>query len=95
MVNRLEEVFPGLAGTPYRVTSPRDNDYNCVAWAAGQTRSWWWPGPDLEKEYWPPGVPREETLAAFQQAIATLGYLACEGEGTEPGFEKVALFADD
>jgi hypothetical protein len=37
MVTPLHEVFPGLLGTAYRVTSPPDPDYNCIAWAAGVT----------------------------------------------------------
>ena len=32
MVKPLEEAFPGLAGSDYQVSSPRDADYNCIAW---------------------------------------------------------------
>jgi hypothetical protein len=94
MVRPLEELFPGLAANAYQVTSPRDNDYNCIAWAAGDTRRWWWPSQSVGKEYWPPGVPRERTQAAFVAAFATVGYTVCEGDEPEAGFEKVALFAD-
>src|SRR5437588_9047776 len=94
MVRPLDEVFPGLAAGGYRVTSPRDRDYNCIAWAAGETHAWWWPGQDVSKEYWPPGVPREQTRDAFVAAFATLGYAVCEGEAPEAGYEKIALFAD-
>jgi hypothetical protein len=94
MVNPLEEIFPGLARGSYRITSPRDPHYNCIAWAVGDTSKWWWPGPELEREYWPPGATREATVSAFQEVFASLGYVACEGEGLEPGFEKIALFAD-
>jgi hypothetical protein len=92
MVTPLEAVFPGLVGNGYRVTSPRDGDYNCVAWAAGDTRNWWWPGQDAGKEYWPAGVARERTRDAFVAAFATLGYAACESELVEAGHEKIALF---
>jgi hypothetical protein len=37
-MNPLEIVLPGLAGTDYRVTSPIDDGYNCIAWAATQSR---------------------------------------------------------
>jgi hypothetical protein len=40
-------------------------------------------------------VPRIKTLDAFCQAFATLGYAACSDEALEPGFEKIALIADD
>jgi hypothetical protein len=95
MVNALEILFPGLRGTDYRLMSPRDRKYNCIAWAAGDNRRWWWPDPppDDEGYYWPPGVPNEETVIAFVAALATLGYLSCEGEAAEAGWERVALYA--
>jgi hypothetical protein len=94
MVNPLEEVFPGLARGDYQVTSPRDSDYNCIAWAAGDTRNWWWPGQDVTKEYWPPGVPRERTRDAFVALFASLGYSMCSDADLESGQEKIALFSD-
>jgi hypothetical protein len=94
MVTPLEAVFSGLVGTDYRVTSPRDGDYNCIAWAAADTQNWWWPSQDVGKEYWPPEVPRERTLDAFVAVFATLGYTVCEGEDPESGYEKIALFSD-
>jgi hypothetical protein len=94
MVSPLEELFPGLTGSSYLVTSPSDNDYNCIAWAAGQTSAWWWPGQDAAKEYWPPGVPRARTRDAFAAAFALLGYTECDDEAPEEGFEKIAVFVD-
>ena len=40
------------------------------------------------------GVPRLETLGAFQDAFATLGYVAGERADLEVGFEKIVLFAE-
>ena len=94
MVNPLENVFPGLAKGDYRITSPADPDYNCLAWAMAGAGKWWWPGPDVEKEYWPPGILRETTLDAFRAALALHGYVECAGEEAEEGFEKVAVFAE-
>ncbi len=95
MVNDLEARFPGLCGTDYRLTSPRDPRYNCIAWAAGEVGRWWWPvpPPDDEAYYWPPGVENDETVVAFVAAFATLGYVPCEGERAEPGWERIALYA--
>ena len=95
MVNRLEEIFPGLAKGGYVINSPRANNYNCIAWAAGDTSKWWWPAPEGEEAFWPSGVARAESLPAFRDAFATLGYSECSGDDVEPGFEKVALFAND
>src|SRR5205807_2520447 len=91
----LEEIFPALLGRVYQVTSPPEKKYNCIAWAVGDTAQWWWPAESspLRDIYWPSGVPREETLEAFRQAFATLGYVVCDDERLEEGYEKVALFA--
>lgn len=92
-MERLEALFPHLRGIAYRITSPVSDVYNCIAWAAGDMHHWWWPG-DPALTYWPPGVPRQETLEAIRDAFATLGYVVCEKADLEPGFEKIALFAD-
>jgi hypothetical protein len=39
-------------------------------------------------------VAREETLAAFVAAFATLGYVPCADDKVEPSFAKIALFTD-
>ncbi|HKI32782.1 MAG TPA: hypothetical protein VKA46_13105 [Gemmataceae bacterium] len=95
MVGRIEQAFPGLRGTAYQVTSPQDDTYNCIAWAAGDTTDWWWPDEpnNPESAYWPPDVPRVETLEAFREAFANLGYVVCNDDQFEGGYEKVALFA--
>jgi hypothetical protein len=91
VVSDLESIFPGLRGTAYRVTSPADDLYNCIAWAAGDPTRWW-PDP-FGRDYWPPAIPRAETVDAFRAMFRSLGYTECPGEDREPGFEKVALFA--
>jgi hypothetical protein len=94
MVKWLEQLFPKLRGAQYRITSPADGEYNCVAWAVDVTHAWWWPvgiHPDI---YWPADVLREETLAAFQSLFSKFGYALCAGAELEKGFEKVALFGD-
>ena len=53
--------------------------YNCIAWAAGDTRWWWWPDPN---SYWPPGPSSEmkQWGASFEHfagwAIAPVSRLA-------------------
>jgi hypothetical protein len=91
-MNPLEVVFPELAGTAYRVTSPADNGYNCIAWAAGEADRWWWPDP-LGVSYWPDGVPRAETLEAFAAAYAAVGFVPASDDSFQPEVEKVAVYA--
>jgi hypothetical protein len=88
----LERFFPNLAPTGYAVTSSADKAYNCIAWAAGVADEWWWPDP-LGVSPWPPGVRREETIAAFLEAYQSLGFVLCADGALEQGFEKVALYA--
>ena len=74
-------------------TSPATPEYNCLAWAAGETDRWWW--PDLMGLYaWPEGVPRRENLEAFVQAYGTLGYEPCDSDALEPAVEKIAIYVD-
>jgi hypothetical protein len=96
MVRHIENLFPRLRGSAYEVKSKQDDVYNCIAWAAGTTNTnvWWWPFGDPHKTYWPEGVPRQETMEAFRQVFETLGYTACDDAAEEPGYEKIALFAD-
>jgi hypothetical protein len=93
MVRGIDDLFPSVAASGYRITSPKDNTYNCLAWAAGGCTQWWWPTVG-GREFWPVGIPRVETLEAVKQAFMAFGYEVCTGEEREPGFERIALFAD-
>src|SRR6266487_89857 len=85
--------FPNLSDSDYIETSPKTRKYNCIAWAAGDTSRKWWPDP-RGIGYWPPSIPRETTVGAFICAYGTLGYTPCADGSYEPGFQKVALFAE-
>ena len=93
MVNLIEQIFPGLAGKDFKVTSAKDADYNCIAWAAGVNDDWWWPGAP-GRTHWPAGVPREERIEAFRLVFGTLGFELSSTEEMEAGFEKIAIFAN-
>ena len=91
---KLEDLFPGLRVSRYRLTSPASPDYNCIAWAASQQDAWWWPD-EMHVSFWPAAAPRQETIEAFVEAFSTLGYTPCDIPDWEPGFEKIAIYADD
>ena len=86
---RFDAAFPDM-GDEFLVTSPKTEDYNCIAWAAGENEAWWWPS---EEGFWPSGATRAETIPAFFEAFGLLGYETCNGAELEVGFEKVALYA--
>lgn len=95
MVDRLLDLFPGLRSSSFGVTSPVTRAYTCIAWAVGDQARWWWPDADPANPavYWPPNVPREETVSAFLALFATLGFVPAAGEEWQEGFERVALYA--
>src|SRR3990172_1867508 len=87
----IEASFPSLRNSDYSITSPATGEYNCIAWASGDTRAWWWPDP-MNLYYWPPTIPRENTLEAFIKAYELLGYGICKDGNYEEGFEKIAIY---
>ena len=88
----LQPKFPVLNSANSRPTSPYDEDYNCIAWAAQDTDYWWWPDT-MGLSYWPTGIPREESIDAFIRAYELQGYVKRCDATLESGTEKVSLFA--
>ena len=88
-INYIEKEFPELRKKGYKPTSIATPDYNCIAWAAGKTDEWWWPGLPA----WPKNAPGEIEIKSFQRAFEDLGYSPCEDALLEPGIEKVAVYA--
>ncbi len=43
--------------------------------------------------YWPPAVPRNDTILAFVAAFQTVGFKLCLDSSVEVGFEKIAIYA--
>jgi len=88
MVNGFPRLLPGS----FTFQSPKSNEYNCIAWAAGQDSVWWWPVPE-NHYYWPPDIPRTDTVESFRLAFQSLGYEECQDACLETGFEKVSIYA--
>jgi hypothetical protein len=88
---QVEEQIPGLQKSGYRITSPPDPDYNCVAWGLRDPSRWWSPGPD-KRNHWPDDVPAWPSLTAFVELFERKGYEVCEGDRYEEGIEKIAIF---
>lgn len=92
----LDREFPHLSNTNHQLTSPRTEDYNCIAWAANDEERWWWPIGEIGgvEAYWPPGVRRSLAVDSFVEAFATLGYAVSDDGSLLSGTEKVALYVD-
>ena len=84
--------FPALRVEPFRVTSQKTPNYNCIAWAAEDDHHWWEP---IDFKYWPQGVVREFTLSAYIQAYATRGYIRAADGSVEPEHSKIAIYTSD
>src|SRR6202042_102938 len=77
---RADRDFPRLTPRTPRVTSPATVDYNCVAWAAGDTEHWWQPGV-----FWPVDAPPQEYgISALEDAFRALGFEPCDDDAPEP-----------
>ena len=85
--------FPNLTDKNSVITSPKQNGYNCIAWAVGDTERWWWPFPAGGVAYWPKGIRREATIEAFIAAFGTQGFIPCADGELQDGVEKIALYA--
>lgn len=88
--------FQRLTTANHIPTSPVDPFYNCIGYAAGDDRRWWWPKlpgrAERPTRYWPENAPHAETVAAFVAAYSSVGYASCKDGTYEAGFEKIAIF---
>lgn len=91
----LETNFPRLATARWSAKSPYDDSYQCIAWAAGDVSRKWWPVDNPPICFWPDGIPFDDRVECFVQAFKTLGYVPCEDDSFEPGYQKVAIYATD
>ena len=90
--NLIETLFPNLQAGGYAITSQRTTEYNCIAWAAGDTQQWCEPFDD--RHYWPASALHEYSLVACSQAFAAHSYARCDDATLEAGFEKIAIYVD-
>ena len=89
----IEDEFPNLATAGYEITSEASIDYNCIAWAMDISVQRWDYGDPYG--YWPPTVPRNQEAATLVQVFAVAGYSVCDNGDKEPGYDKVAIYAQN
>lgn len=85
--------LPGLEIGSYEITSPTTDDYNCIAWALGETHRRWDPLGFLP-DHWPEGLPRNDQLETIEAALRIEGFERCDDGSLVEGVEKIALFAE-
>lgn len=86
--------WPQSMFEPFVITSPKTPRYNCIAWAFEDDSRFYWPDP-IKNYYWPPNIPREETMDAFIKLYALKKYVVCDNGNNEIGYEKVAIYCNN
>ena len=94
----LEEDCSGLKGSDYKITSPKDPKYNCIAYAVGDLSQFW---DDLgligatriKGYYWPPGAPDTDTMEGWVKVFELHGYKETSDATLEVEYEKIAIYA--
>jgi hypothetical protein len=90
-----ERCFPTLCVTGYRVESPKDVSYNCIAYVVGdKTRHWSPTVLPIPGYYWPPNARRDDHPDALKSVFEAEGYEICTDGDLEEGYEKIALYVD-
>lgn len=87
--DELAGIFPKLAAEGFEIVDPPSNQYNCIAFAAGDTGKWW---SIHQPDYWPTHATRSNSIESLVEVFAGLGFERCRDSRTEPGFGKVALY---
>lgn len=91
--NQLLAKYPGLQQGHFRITSPTDPSYNCLAFAAYDTRRCWHPS-SFGGLHWPDGALADDTLDGWISAYQHLGFVPNTSPDLEEGMEKLAIYAD-
>lgn len=93
---KLKNIFPRLAtDAHFSIQSPETPEYNCIAWAMGFNDRWvdYFLDYDISrKKWWPDGVARDSKPDTLIAAFKQLGFVECEDDSNEEGFDKVALY---
>ena len=85
--------FPNSKIDPFLITSPQTALYNCIAWAYGDNRKWYWPDSS-NIYYWPEDIPRQEKIESFILLFERVGFTICNDGDLERHFNKIAIYCD-
>lgn len=92
--------FPNLKNDKYfKISSPEDPNYNCIAWAFQMINDRWMQPPSgsyipqLDAiTWWPDGVTEGMDISCLIEAFLNNSYVPCSSWEHEDGFIKVALY---
>jgi len=87
----LAKAFPNLSEEEFQTVGEPSIQYNCIAYAAGDTSKWW---DSIGRRYWPVYATRSDSIESLIEVFAGLGFQQCQDSSVEVGYEKVALYED-
>ena len=87
----IDAQFPALAAAGYEIVGESSADYNCIAYAAGETDRWWSHEANIHC-YWPEPAQRTSSIAGLVAVFTALGYEPAADASVEIGYIKVALY---
>ena len=95
----IQKSFPGLVNDEhFKLTSPLNYCYNCIAWAYNYNDRWMWPPNGLPTgyldavKYWPNENSSDDVSEFIKAFKEGKGYELCETADFEKGFQKIALY---
>jgi hypothetical protein len=91
-IQEIELLFPLLIGTSYSEESVATDTYDCIAFAFGDFKNWWWPRKGYGY-YWPPGFPLSDSVDTLVSIFQAHGYSECDNRHYGHGHEKVVIYS--
>jgi hypothetical protein len=88
----IKRDFPALNQDNSEARSPKDFNYNCLAFALADEQNWWAP-PGEFGFYWPPGFPDDLTVSTVAAIIEVHGFVVESDGAGQPETDSVAIYA--
>lgn len=92
-MEEIRKTFPSLNDDNCEEKSARDFNYNCLAFALGDTHNWWEPPGQFGYYYWPPGFSNDASVATVTAIIKLHGFVVEIKPYVMPVAESVAIYA--
>jgi hypothetical protein len=89
--SEIESWFPNIVGKDFKIFKST-NEFNCVAYSLDFYGDWIW----TNEKTWPSDkIPRNSGLNGFKELYKLNGYIDCDNEYFEEGFDKIAFYSKD
>lgn len=98
--SNIINAFPKLKDDKqFKISSPQDSNYNCIAWAFRQYNNRWMQPPSGQYipqldavTWWPDDVTPSMDISSLLEAFLCNSFIPCDTWEHEEGYIKVALY---